>query len=279
MKKNTILSLIALIFALFVSHPAFSASSFTIPDLNAPVMDFAGIVEDSSEAELNQYISKVYQNTGVQIAVLTMKSLGGLSIEEVSIQVAEKWGLGQKGKDNGVLLLIAYEDHELRIEVGYGLEGLLTDAKSSRIIRNYITPQFKAGNYTQGIVNGVLKITEIATDGADIDSPLAEEAQAESSIGDLLALLWFGFVFVLVATTSAGLGPFGWYYWIALLTGTPFHRRWSSGMTRHHDHDDHWRGGSGGFGGGFGGGRGGFGGGSFRGGGGHFGGGGSSGKW
>ena len=279
MKKRYIRDFFLIVAAFFVGLPAFAKADFSVPELKSPVMDFAGIVDDSAERELNAYITKLYEQTGIQLAVLTMRSLGGYSIEEVSMAVAEKWQLGQKGKDNGVLLTIAYQDRELRIEVGYGLEGLLTDAKSSRIIRNEITPYFKAGNYTQGIVQGVLKITDVVTEGQGIDATLTEGQEEEGfSGGDLLALIWFGFVFLLVITTSSGLGPFGLYFWLAMLTGRPFHRRWSNGPSHHRD-DDHWRGGSGGFGGGFGGGRGGFGGGGFHGGGGHFGGGGSSGRW
>lgn len=262
-----------LILSAFCALDAVSAKTdFSVPELKAPVMDFAGIIEDSSESELNAYITKLYDQTGIQLAVLTMRSLGGLSIEEVSIAVAEKWQLGQKGKDNGVLLTVAYEDHELRIETGYGLEGLLTDAKCSRIIRNEITPYFKASNYTQGIIQGVLKITEVVTEGKGIDATVTESKAESLSGGDVLAVIWFIFVFLLVVTTSSGLGPLGLYFWLAMLTGKPFHRRWSVGTT-HHNSDDHWKGGPGGFGGfGGGGSHGGFGGG-------FHGGGGSSGKW
>lgn len=258
---------------------ALFAEDFSVPVLTSPVMDLAKIVDDETELELNSYIQKVYEQTGVQLAVLTLHSLGGVPIEEVSIQTVEKWQLGQKEKDNGVLLTVAYEDRELRIEVGYGLEGVLTDAESSRIIRNEITPFFKNGNYTKGIVNGVLKITEIATEGAQIETELAKsEKNSEWTVADIIAISWFIFIFLLIVTTSTGIGPLGWYFWVSLFTGKPFKRHIPE-RTHFDDDQHHFGSGRGGFSGGSRGGRSGRSGGGFHGGGGRFGGGGSSGRW
>ncbi|MCR5218951.1 TPM domain-containing protein [Treponema sp.] len=262
------------VFTLLLSVIPASATSIDIPELKEPVMDFASLVDVESEYKLNTYIKQVYDQTGVQIAVLTVKSLGGATIEDLSIQAAEKWKLGKAKKDTGVLLTVAWKEHEVRIEVGYGLEGLLTDAKCSRIIREYISPQFKQQNFTQGILNGVLKITEIATNGAKIDTDLKVKTGKNSTSPVYVLLAWLGFV-VLIITTKNGYGPFGFFYILALITGRPFHRRIPRN-TNWNDNDHHHFGG--GFGGGFGGsGRGS--GGGFSGGGGHFGGGGASGKW
>lgn len=242
--------------------------SAEIPVLTAPVMDTAGIVNAETEAALNQYLSAVSRQTGVQLAVLTIPSLDGESIEEYSMAVAEKWQLGQKKEDNGVLLTIAMEEHALRIEVGYGLEGVLTDTKCGLIIRNAITPQFKDGDYSQGIVNGVLQIVNVATDGAAIETELQmDDGETDTNPADILAVAWFIFIVLMMITTQSGVGPLGLYWWISLLTGSPFVRRYPR------------RSGSftiGGFGGSFGGGSSG---GGFHGGGGSFGGGGASGRW
>lgn len=275
MIKKIFFSLIAIF---FFSPLSFARSNLDLPPLTSPVMDFAEIIDEESASQMNKYIRSLYSQTGVQIVILTIHSLGNMSIEEFSMAVAEEWKIGQKGKDNGILLTVAYEDHELRIEVGYGLEGTLTDALSSQIIRNYITPEFKAGNYSQGIINGLLKIAEVSTNGAKIESDLEieeieiEEESDEWSLGDTISLVWTIFIFSLAIPSALGFGPFACYFFAALLSGKPFHRRWpkSSG---HSHHDDF----GGGFGGGFGGSSGSDSG--FSGGGGSFGGGGSSGKW
>ena len=273
-KKHFIL----FITAVLLSVSASAKSRFNVPELKNPVMDLADVIDEKTEAQLNTYIQQVYSQTDVQIAVLTIRSLGNYPIEEVSIDVAEQWKLGKKNKDTGVLLLVAPNDRSLRIEVGYGLEGVLTDAQSDKIIRKYITPQFKENNYSQGIVNGVIKITEIATNGAEINTELKVERKESSSAGiGIFILIWAAMV-VFIITTSRGMGPFGIYFILAMITGRPFQRR----MPRKRfgsDDDDIF----GGFGGGFNGGShrssGGFGGGGFKGGGGRFGGGGASGKW
>src|SRR6478736_5309467 len=129
---------------------------------------------DALEKELQLY----EDSTSNQIAVLVVTSLDGESIETYSLRVAELWKLGQKNKDNGVLLLVAIDDHEMRIEVGQGLEGVLTDAQSSRIIRNEIAPEFRRGDYDAGVkagINGIIKAIagEYKADG-DTDGMSAE---------------------------------------------------------------------------------------------------------
>ena len=239
-----------------------------IPELSSPVMDVANVVAAKTESALNNYLMAVSRQTGVQVAVLTVPRLKGESIEEFSMRVAEKWQLGQSREDNGVLLTVAMEEHSLRIEVGYGLEGVLTDTKCGLIIRNSITPQFKDGDYSQGIVNGVLQIVRVATGGVEISTDLRlDEDESDVAVGDVFAVLWFIFIVIMMITSRAGFGPLGLFWWLSLLTGTPFTRRYPRGGGSFFGGSSH----SGGFGGGFGGG--------FHGGGGGFGGGGASGKW
>ncbi len=130
------------------------------------VVDLAGVVENNMEMKLNRYLQELEDKTTAQLAILTIKSLEGESIEDFSLTVAhDKWKLGQKGKDNGVLLLISVEDRKYRIEVGYGLEGVLPDSLVGSIGRNYLVPYFRKGDYSKGIYTATLAIAnEIASE-------------------------------------------------------------------------------------------------------------------
>ena len=171
------------IFAFFL--PASLFAKVYIPEQTAWVMDSANIIDKNTKSELNSYLESVNRQTGVQIAVFTVKSLENVAgtnatIEEYASDVFEKWGLGQKKEDNGVLLLVCREERKVRIEVGYGLEGVLTDTKCGLIIRNFITPEFKNGDYTKGIQTGIKLITGYATGNEEIKTKvdsLEEESE------------------------------------------------------------------------------------------------------
>jgi uncharacterized protein len=237
------------------------------PAMNGPVNDLAGVMSSSEKSELSEYLNAVNGQTGVQVAVLTVKSLEGDSLESFSMKVAEKWQLGQKGKDNGALLLVSVSDRSLRIEVGYGLEADLTDMKSGLIIRNVIVPSFKKGKYGEGIIAGAKNIVGIATGNADIVSEQVKNPPPEhESGGGPAAFIFFVFFLIFIMAgigrrRGGGGGVVG-----AFIAGSML-----SGMGRNS------RGGRGGWsGGGF---SGGGSGGGFSGGGGGFGGGGASGGW
>ncbi len=132
-----------------------SASAVEIPVLNSRVNDYAKMLSPATVQQLENMLATLEQEESTQIAVLTVTSLNGANLEGFSMKVVESWGIGQKGLDNGALLLIAKNDRKIRIEVGYGLEGSLTDLTAGRIIDNIITPQFRNGNFNQGIVAGV----------------------------------------------------------------------------------------------------------------------------
>lgn len=123
------------------------------------VVDLAGIIDDATENRLNGYLQELEQKTTAQLVVLTIPSLEGESIEDFSITLAnDKWKLGQKGKDNGVLFLIAFKDRKYRIEVGYGLEGVLPDSFVGSLGRNLLVPDFRKGEYSKGIYNTTLAV-------------------------------------------------------------------------------------------------------------------------
>ncbi len=132
-----------------------AAAAFEVPYLGGRVNDHAGMIGSEARGRLEAKLRSHEERTGVQVAILTVESLEGESIEDVSMRVAETWKLGRKGKDDGVLLLVARRERKMRIEVGYGLEGVLTDAIGRRILDERIGPRFRAGDYAGGFDAGV----------------------------------------------------------------------------------------------------------------------------
>ena len=132
-----------------------------VPPLKGRVNDYADMLSAYTEGQLEGILRDLEKTDSTQIVVLTIPSLEGNVIEDFSIKVAEQWKIGQKGLDNGAILLVAKRDRAVRIEVGYGLEGSLTDLMAGRIIRNVIVPQFKAGNFDQGVLDGIQAISGV----------------------------------------------------------------------------------------------------------------------
>jgi uncharacterized protein len=137
---------------------AFAAGAVDVPYLTGRVVDNAEILKPATRERVAALAKAHEDKTSDQIAVLTIPTLDGESVEEFATRVFEAWKLGQKGKDNGVLVVVAPRDRKMRIEVGYGLEGTLTDVAASRIIRNVMTPAFKNGDFDGGIEGGVAAI-------------------------------------------------------------------------------------------------------------------------
>jgi uncharacterized protein len=193
---------------LFVCLAALSVShSAGIPEMPTKyVVDLAGIVDDATETRLNGYLQELEQKTTAQLVVLTIKSLEGQSIEDFSINVAhDKWKLGQKGKDNGVLFLISVTDRKYRIEVGYGLEDVLPDSMVGSLGRNFLVPLFRKGEYSKAIfVTTVAMANEIAADaGVKIDGMPSVNRHVQPIIKDkrgglLRSLMTIGFLIIMV---------------------------------------------------------------------------------
>ena len=180
--------------SIMFSSQLFAASA---PALKGHVNDYAKIIRDSDEREIEEYLAALEQNSGIQIAVLTMPSLDGEDIASFGIKVADKWQLGDKEKDNGALLLVAYAEHDLRIEVGDGLEGSLTDAKCGLILRNVIVPEFRDGNYSGGILKGVKDMGAIASGDESAVSRSVREGENSSSDDDLITFIIIGIWLIL----------------------------------------------------------------------------------
>jgi len=134
------------------------AGAVDVPYLTGRVVDNAEILKPETRERIGAIAKAHEDKTTDQIAVLTIPTLGGESVEEFADRVFKTWKLGQKGKDNGVLVVVAPQDRRMRIEVGYGLEGTLTDVAASRIIRNVMTPAFKNGDFDRGVADGVAAI-------------------------------------------------------------------------------------------------------------------------
>jgi len=144
-----------LLAAVAVSALASPAAALDVPPFTGQIVDAAHLLPADLAASLSVELEAHERRTGNQVAVLTLPSLQGEPLEEFSHRVATTWKLGQKGTDNGVLILVVPGDRKVRIEVGYGLEGTLTDARSSRIIREEMLPKFRAGDYAGGVAAGV----------------------------------------------------------------------------------------------------------------------------
>ncbi len=237
---------------------AVATLAFTAPPLASPVVDHAQLLTPSTRGRLDSSLQRLWQQGGSQIAVLTMPSLDGLTIEEVSIQTVDQWKLGSASKDNGILFLVAKDERSVRIEVGQGHEGDLPDAYARRIIDEVVTPHFRGGDFDAGVVSGVQAILQRTDPGFTLDfAPQAASPRELSGtrrfppvvvlLAGFLALMFLRGLLGGGRRRRGGLG--------SLATGALIGGLFGG------------RGGGGGFGGGFGGGGGGFSGG------------GASGKW
>jgi uncharacterized protein len=282
-----------LFFFVLVLAGAVDATALEVPRLSGHVNDYADMLSTASKRQLEAVLTEFDQRESTQIVVLTIPSLEGDSLEAFSIRVAEAWKVGQRNLDNGAILLIARNDRKIRIEVGYGLEGRLTDLLAGRIIRHVIAPHFKSGQFDQGVTAGVAAMIDAVRGEYTATEPPRQPHQGVPGIA-LLALFflinalgranrWMGAAAgaVLFPTAGAlffglaplillGLVPVGLVAGLLIsLIGGPL----AAGRSPSGHRGGYWGGGFGG--GGFS--SGGFGG--FSGGGGGFGGGGSSGGW
>lgn len=229
------------------------AQELSLPELTGRVVDQADMLEPQTEAQLSSMLASHEQASGEQVVVVTVADLQGRSIEEFGLELGRGWGIGEADTDSGALLIIARDDRRIRIEVGYGLEGRLTDAQSSVIINSIITPAFRQNEFERGIVEGATAMVQVL--GGD---PLRVPETQPAAAGDKPPIGVFILLFFIVMGLIGGGGRGGrgkrGRLGTAMLAGALL--------------------------GGMGGGRGGgMGGGGFGGGGGGFGGGGASGGW
>jgi len=244
--KNKLLILLCLLLAVA------GLAGLKVPSLTGRVVDQAHILSDSGEKSVEQAIIQLEKATGGQMAVLTISSLEGEALEEFSIKVAEAWKIGHKEQDNGAILIVSKADRKIRLEVGYGWEGAINDARAGDIIRS-MGPHFRQGNFDQGIILAVARVQEFVTGKKAAYAPARESVPGVNPLREFIIVSIFlaGFTLILVFI----------FRWSAYGTGITIY---TGGTCRG---GRYYRGG------------GGFGGGGFSGGSGSFGGGGASGGW
>ncbi len=185
--KASLLALCAMLF--FVSQMALAAL-VEIPDLSARVTDLTGLISAEEKSQLEAKLSAFEQKKGSQISVLIVPTTQPEDIAQYAIRVVEKWKIGRKKVDDGILLLIAKDDHKMRIEVGYGLEGAIPDLTAKRVISEVIAPKFKRGDFAGGVNDGVDKLIGLV-DGEALPAP-SNHASSGIDIGNMLPMLLFG---------------------------------------------------------------------------------------
>jgi uncharacterized protein len=244
---------LAVIFAFFLALPAQMASAApSFPALTGRVVDDAHILSDATKQALTQKLAALEAANSRQLVVVTVPSLGGYEISDYGYQLGRAWGIGQAKLNNGALLIVAPTERRVRIEVGYGLEPILTDAFSSVVINTQITPRFKQGDYDGGVTAGVDALiqqlsleTSVAEQKAAAAAQQLRHGNQDNGGGGVSGLVVFLVILFIIFRVFGGWGFLPFLF----------------------------------MGGGFGGGSGGGGGGGFSGGGGSFGGGGASGGW
>jgi uncharacterized protein len=242
-----------------------SHAELSFPALMGRVVDQAGILDAAARSRLETKLKDLESKTTTQLVVVTLRSLGGYDIADYGYQLGRHWGIGQKGKNNGAMLIVAPTDRKVRIEVGYGLEGTLTDAVSRLIIDHAILPRFRAGDFAGGIERGADDIVQVLSGDADDFKRRAAERDSRPRGGEgislfaivlIILVIWL-FIYLQRAQQQQAAGRRRSRWGPVVGGGLP--GGWSGGG---------WSGGSGGDSGG-----------GFSGGGGSFGGGGSSGSW
>ena len=218
--------LAALAAALCVLPCAVGAKVAEVPFLTGYVVDNAEIVKSDTRRRLTELLRAHEQKTTNQVAVLTVPTLHGESVEEFAVRVFEQWKLGGKSKDNGVLVVVVPQDRRMRIEVGYGLEGTLTDAAAGRIIRDVMAPRFRQGDYDGGILQGVAAVlAQLEGKAPDAGSqPLSRAGRSEFLKAPDMALhekvlmgaFIFGIIglFTFIGIVTPGMGWFLYFFLI-----------------------------------------------------------------
>jgi len=197
---TTLIFSFLLAFSLFVflSFMPAPAVAQNIPTLTPYVNDFANVIDASHESQINNYATQLESATTAEIAVLTVDSTQPMTIEEYAVLVFEKNGIGQQGKDNGILIIAAIEDRKWRIEVGYGLEGTINDAKAGRIGREYMTTYFREGNYGEGLYLTVKTLGDIISGNETLSSQFDDSSDYDTEVWIVFLVIFLVLIFVLV---------------------------------------------------------------------------------
>lgn len=188
-----------LILTLILASPALAAEP-KFPALTGRVVDDASVLNAATLSELTAMLAAHERATGEQVVVVTLESLQGYPIEDYGYQLGRYWGIGQKGKNSGALLIVVPKEHKVRIEVGYGLEGKLTDATSRTIIEGDILPNFRRGDFNAGVLAGATSILKVLGGNESVQPSTASNAPADANdlVSDWIILLFLGLWVILV---------------------------------------------------------------------------------
>ena len=204
---------LAVLFGCLFNNTAFAKLEVpAAPPLERPIIDQTESLANEDIDRIAQLINAERQKKSFQIGVLMIPTLGSDdSLEEYSLKVARQWGVGDKKKSNGVLLLIAKNDRKMRIEVGNGMEGSLTDARASQIIRNTIAPKFRSGDYAGGVEAGVKRIID-AAEGRNLSD---NDIDGESIISMLFIVIFITIIVIAILKGNGSNGSRRRYWWLA----------------------------------------------------------------
>ncbi len=279
---------LVIIISAIILMPAVWSYALDVPALKGRVNDYADMISPETESLLENKLKSFEESDSTQVVILTVNSLEGDALEDFTIRVAEKWKIGQSKKDNGVILFASKNDRRMRIEVGRGLEGVLTDLLSGRILDNVMRPRFKSGDFDGGFVEGTESIIKACRGEFRNDSP-ARSSSGDSPVSSYIIVLFIVLYFAVVLTSrfskilSGGIGaaslPAIIHYGLFPMGLTGIIGSAVAGFILALIAPHISAGGGGGFSSGGGSSGSSFGGGGFSGGGGSFGGGGSSGGW
>ena len=216
--RSSVISLVGLlssvvVFGCLLSNTAFAKLEVpAAPPLERPIIDQTESLANEDIDRIAQLINAERQKKSFQIGVLMIPTLGSDdSLEEYSLKVARQWGIGDKKKSNGVLLLIAKNDRKMRIEVGNGMEGSLTDARASQIIRNTIAPKFRSGDYAGGVEAGVKRIID-AAEGRNLSD---SDMDGESIVSMLFIVIFITIIVIAILKGNGSNGRRRRYWWFA----------------------------------------------------------------
>jgi len=196
LKKRSVFFFILFLICFFF-YPGFIFSQdVNYPEPSGYINDYVGLLDSGSISQLQALVYKIERETGSEIAVAIVDSLQGVTVEEYAVELFEKWGIGKEKEDNGLLILICTEgepgNRPLRIEVGYGLEGVITDLEAGEIVNDIIVPNFQAGNFYTGLYDAIMTIAGQIYEEKGLEPPTATETSPEVSSGNIFSEFPFG---------------------------------------------------------------------------------------
>lgn len=198
LRKRLVFFFILFLICFFFYPGSIFSQDVDYPDFSGYINDYAGILDSGSRSQLEELASKIEQETGSEIAVAIVESLQGVPEEEYVVELFEKWGIGKEKEDNGLLILICTEgepgNRPLRIEVGYGLEGVITDLEASEIINDIITPNFQAGDFYKGLYDAFMVIAGQIYEEEGLEPLTTTEISPPASSGNIFSEFPFGWV-------------------------------------------------------------------------------------